>query len=76
MTLLILCFKDVFKLINKGTNKMNTVEKIQAVYEKERAELKEQFKKSAINKRLYDSYLQQLNRAEHMDIMDLILEEE
>ena len=55
---------------------MNTVEKIQAVYEKERAELKEQFKKSAINKRLYDSYLQQLNRAEHMDIMDLILEEE
>ena len=76
MTLLILCFKDVFKLINIGTNKMNTVEKIQAVYEKERAELKEQFKKSAINKRLYDSYLQQLNRAEHMDIMDIILEEE
>ena len=55
---------------------MNTVEKIQAVYEKERAELKQQYKKSAIDKRLYDSYLQQLNRAETMDIMDLILEEE
>ena len=55
---------------------MNTVEKIQAVYEKERAELKEQYKKSAIDKKLYDSYLLQLNSAESMDIMDLILEED
>ena len=55
---------------------MTKVEKIQAIYKSERAELLEQYKSKAIDKRLHDKLLQQLNRAEHMDITDSMLEGE
>ena len=55
---------------------MTKVEKIQAIYERERAELLERYKSKAIDKRLYEKFLQQTNRAENMDIMEVILEEE
>ena len=55
---------------------MTNIEKIQAIYENERAELLEQYKSKAIDKRLHDNFLQQLNSAENMDIMDAMLEGE
>tara|TARA_Y100000004_G_C8634587_1_gene294391 strand:+ start:44 stop:214 length:171 start_codon:yes stop_codon:yes gene_type:complete len=55
---------------------MTNIEKIQAIYESERAELLERYKSKAIDKRLYDKFLQQTNRAETMDIMDAMLEGE
>ena len=55
---------------------MTKVEKIQAIYERERAELLERYKSKAIDKRLYEKFLQQTNRAENMDIYDVILEGE
>jgi hypothetical protein len=55
---------------------MTKIEKIQAIYKSERAELLEQYKSKAIDKRLHDKFLQQLNRAEHMDITDAMLEGE
>ena len=55
---------------------MTKIEKIQAIYESERAELLERYKSIAIDKRLYEKFLQQTNRAENMDIMEVILEEE
>ena len=55
---------------------MTKIEKIQAIYESERAELLERFKSKSIDKRLYEKFLQQTNRAENMDIMEVILEEE
>ena len=55
---------------------MTKVEKIQAIYERERAELLERYKSKSIDKRLYEKFLQQTNRAENMDIMEVILEEE
>ena len=51
---------------------MNDVERLQAIYERERAELLERYKSKAIDKRLYEKFLQQTNRAETMDIMDVI----
>ena len=55
---------------------MTKIEKIQAIYESERAELLERYKSKAIDQRLYEKVLQQTNRAENMDIMEAILEEE
>ena len=55
---------------------MTKIEKIQAIYESERAELLERYKSKSIDKRLYEKFLQQTNRAENMDIMEVILEEE
>ena len=55
---------------------MTNIEKIQATYESERRELLKQYETKAIDKRLHDDFLQQLNSAETMDIMDAMLEGE
>jgi len=55
---------------------MKKKKKIQAIYESERKELLKQYETKAIDKRLHDDFLQQLNSAEHMDIMDAMLEGE
>ena len=55
---------------------MTKVEKIQATYKSERADLLKELKKGAIDKRLHDEFLEQINRAENMDIMDVVIEGE
>jgi hypothetical protein len=55
---------------------MTIVEKIQEQYANERAELRRQYESKAISGALRNYYLQQLNSAENMDLMDAMLEGE
>ena len=55
---------------------MSKITEINIQYAHERELLLKQYKRKAIDKRLYDKFLQQLNLSEQMDIMDEFLEGE
>lgn len=55
---------------------MSVIRKIQAQYKTERAELRKKYKSGEISKKDYQDMLQQLKRAEMLDIGDALAEGE
>ncbi len=54
---------------------MDNIEKINELYKTEREDLKRVFKNGEINKKTYDDFLQQLDSAYNMDIIEAYLEQ-
>ena len=55
---------------------MSVIRKIQAQYKAERAELRKKYKSGEVSKKDYQDMLQQLKRAEMLDIGDALAEGE
>tara|TARA_B100001250_G_C19533954_1_gene671694 strand:- start:462 stop:635 length:174 start_codon:yes stop_codon:yes gene_type:complete len=54
---------------------VDNIEKINELYKTEREDLKRVFKNGEINKKTYDDFLQQLDSAYNMDIIEAYLEQ-